>query len=55
MIEQCRSNLLSMHSKIDEIDKATTTIKNLDQKIRQLKEVKDRREKEINSIKSSSD
>ena len=55
MIEQCRSSLLSMHSKIDEIDKATTTIKNLDQKIRQLKEVKDRREKEINSIKSSSD
>ncbi len=55
MIEQCRSNLLSMHSKMDEINKANITIKNLDQKIRQLKEGKDMREKEINSIKSSSD
>ena len=55
MIEQCRSNLLSMHSKIDEINKANITIINLDQRIRQLKEGKDMREKEINSIKSSSD
>jgi hypothetical protein len=54
-VEQCRSNLLSMHSKMDEINKANITIKNLDQKIRQLKERKDLREKEINSIKSSSD
>ncbi len=55
MIEHCRSNLLSMHSKVDEINKTNITIKNLDQGIRQLKEEKDRREKEINSIKSSSD
>ncbi len=55
MIEQCRFNLLSMHSKIDEINKANITIINLDQRIRQLKEGKDMREKEINSIKSSSD
>jgi len=55
MIEHCRSNLLSMHSKVDEINKTNITIKNLDQEIRQLKEEKDRREKEINSIKSSSD
>jgi hypothetical protein len=54
-IERCKSNLLSMHPKIDEINKANTTIRNLDEKIRQLKEGKDRREKEINSIKSSSD
>ena len=54
-VEQCRSNLLSMHSKMDEINKANIAIKNLDQKIRQLKERKDLREKEINSIKSSSD
>ena len=53
-IEQCKSNLLSMHSKIDEINKANITIRNLDEKIRQIKEGKDRREKEINSIKSSS-
>lgn len=55
MIEQCRSNLLGMHSKIDEINRTNIAIKNLDQKIRQLQEGKDRREKEINSIKSSSD
>lgn len=55
MIEQCKSNLLSMHPKIDEINKVNITIRNLDEKIRQLKEGKDRREKEINSIKSSSD
>ena len=55
MIEQCRSNLLGMHSKIDEISRTNIAIKNLDQKIRQLQEGKDRREKEINSIKSSSD
>ena len=55
MIEHCRSNLLSMHSKVDEINKTNITIKNLDQGIRQLKEEKDRREKEINLIKSSSD
>jgi hypothetical protein len=55
MIEQCRSSLLGMHSKIDEINRTNIAIKNLDQKIRQLQEGKDRREKEINSIKSSSD
>ena len=55
MIEQCRSNLLGMHSKIDEINRTNIAIKNLDQKIRQLQEEKDRREKEINAIKSSSD
>ena len=55
MIEQCRSNLLGMHFKIDEINRTNIAIKNLDQKIRQLQEGKDRREKEINSIKSSSD
>ncbi len=55
MIEECRSNLLSIHSKIDEINKANITIKSLDEKIRQLKEGIDRREKEINLIKSSSD
>jgi len=55
MIEQCRSSLLGMHSKIDEINRTNIEIKNLDQKIRQLQEGKDRREKEINSIKSSSD
>ncbi|MDF0679804.1 MAG: hypothetical protein P0116_02440 [Candidatus Nitrosocosmicus sp.] len=55
MIEQCRSNLLGMHSKIDEINRTNNAIKNLDQKIRQLHEGKDKREKEINSIKSSSD
>ena len=55
MIEQCRSNLLGMHFKIDEISRTNIAIKNLDQKIRQLQEGKDRREKEINSIKSSSD
>ena len=55
MIEQCRSNLLGMHSKIEEINRTNVAIKNLDQKIRQLQEGKDRREKEINSIKSSSD
>ena len=55
MIEQCRSNLLGMHSKIEEINRTNIAIKNLDQKIRQLQEGKDRREKEINSIKSSSD
>jgi hypothetical protein len=54
MIEQCKTNLLGMHSKIDEIDKTKITIKNLDEKITQLKEGKDRREKEISSIKSSS-
>ena len=55
MIEQCRSSLLGMHSKIDEINRTNIAIINLDQKIRQLQEGKDRREKEINSIKSSSD
>jgi len=55
IIEQCRSNLLGMHFKIDEISRTNIAIKNLDQKIRQLQEGKDRREKEINSIKSSSD
>jgi len=55
MIEQCRSSLLGMHSKIDEINRTRIAIKNIDQKIRQLQEGKDRREKEINSIKSSSD
>ena len=55
MIEQCRSSLLGMHSKIDEINRTNIAIKNIDLKIRQLQEGKDRREKEINSIKSSSD
>jgi len=55
MIEQCRSNLLGMHSKIEEINRTNIAIKNIDLKIRQLQEGKDRREKEINSIKSSSD
>ena len=55
MIEQCRSSLLGMHSKIDEINRTNIAIKNLDQKIIQLKEGKDRKDKEISSIKSSSD
>ncbi|HKO64464.1 MAG TPA: hypothetical protein VJU13_04630 [Candidatus Nitrosocosmicus sp.] len=55
MIEQCKTNLLEMHSKIDEINKTNIKIKNLDQKILQLKEGKDRKDKEISSIKSSSD
>ncbi|HKU83410.1 MAG TPA: hypothetical protein VJP58_05155 [Candidatus Nitrosocosmicus sp.] len=55
MIEQCKTSLLGMHSKIDEINKTSIKIKNLDQKILQLKEGKDRRDKEISSIKSSSD
>lgn len=55
MIEDCRSNLLGIHSKIDEINRTITIIKNLDETIRQLKEGKDRKEKEINLIKSSSD
>jgi len=55
MIERCKINLLGMHYKIDEINKTSIKIKNLDQKIIQLKEGKDRKDKEISSIKSSSD
>lgn len=54
-IEECRSGLLSIHSKIIEVVKAEDTLNNVNDKIRQLMEEKERNEKEINTLKSSSD